>query len=190
MAKGAFGHLRGLFVCKGPLGWTGTPERGALGPLRATSALVQVASFPPVCSALKKFSARKNYITKNLRRLKTGGQTCYLHLTGEGAPDPSPLWPKDGPTSLGGKAFGLRERLAKKRRTAPLTAYPTYGGAGSPHPNRFPHTTPTSPQIFPTGKNVGKSITDWLRASYEAISPLPQHFPFFRWLKKTRRKQG
>jgi hypothetical protein len=103
MAEGGFGHLRGLFVCKGPLGWTGTPERGALGPLRATSALVQGASFPPICSALKKISACKNYITKNLRRLKIGGQTCYLHLTGEGAQTPPLFGQRTGPTHWEGK---------------------------------------------------------------------------------------
>ena len=83
MAKGGFGHLRVGFSCvKTP--WDGRACLKAVpwGPLRLTSGLVQVASFPPTCSALKKFSACKNYITKNLRRLKNGGQTCYLHLTG------------------------------------------------------------------------------------------------------------
>jgi hypothetical protein len=37
---------------------------------------------------------------------------------------------------------------------------------------------------------VGKRITDWLRTTYEAISPLPQHFPFFRWLKKEEKNRG
>jgi hypothetical protein len=36
---------------------------------------------------------------------------------------------------------------------------------------------------------VGKNITDWLRASYEAISPLPQHFPFFRSVEKKEREK-
>jgi len=71
-----------VFACKGLLGWTGSPERGVLGPLRATSGLVQVASFPPFVQPLRNFPRKKIYITKFLRRLKIGGQTCYLHLTG------------------------------------------------------------------------------------------------------------
>jgi hypothetical protein len=37
---------------------------------------------------------------------------------------------------------------------------------------------------------VGKRITDWGRASYEAISPLPQHFPFFRSAEKKGEREG
>jgi len=91
--EGAFGRGRGLFAGKGPLGWTGTPERGVFGTLRATSVLVQVASFPPVCSALKKFSALKNYITKNLRRLKKRGPNLLLAPNRwEGTPATCGLW--------------------------------------------------------------------------------------------------
>ena len=90
------------------------------------------------------------------------------------------LWPKG--------AFG------QKRGTAPLTAYPTYGRGLAPlTPTGFPHITPTSPtfpQHPPSGKNVGKRITYWLRTTYEAISPLPQHFPFFRWLKNEIKNRG
>jgi hypothetical protein len=106
----------------------------------------------------------------------------------EAPPSLAILWPKRATpnTAKGeGMPYGLRERAGAANRLPNL-----WEGAGSPHPNRFHHTTPTSPtfpQHPPTGKNVGKSITDWQRTSYEAISPLPQHFPFFRWPKKEKK---